>query len=1164
MNRDCHALGGGMSKLKGQTWKLFIEKAANGLSTFDADDDEEGLFRPNIELQKQGRAFGGLAGQTNVPPYSGTKQVASSESSSGRTLTTNRSRGSVMRLDKADMGLYGICPETDPFYAVICDICSSVVKPQGLQKHMTNRHHSLINHTAKLNANGNNSASTTTATLGGNSKGSNSSLAEQQLLSNSYAATEKTDGMIRAGTNSEVSSGTRTDGKTIASSYGTPNDEMPLLEPSANSVPPVKIRSSGSGKVKSKSAKNASTHGAGSGSSSSSKSSSGYASNNSSLSSSFSKASISTNHTAAESNGAGATAEFGREFPASGAIGSSGVPLVLMSNCSGVLEKKATFAIGNSDRHCGVVTPDGKRHCTRPLTCKSHSLSQRRAVPGRSKTLDKLIAEMRGHGLTAASTAPKDEPGPAFLDVMESSSSSSTGFDVTTGDRRSTASGENPSRSSTSQPGASIGHDVRGHGTPVEGGKSSHHSSHGSTNQKLPSGERSKHKTSSRSHSSASGSTNHPQSKSSNVHHRQSSMKHGQSRETPAPPTNLPSGMTPQSHALSQQQQQQQLLMQNSSADMLGSPFASEDSTGTNSVLPDHAAIVMDPNTNLLKLSVSGQLHSGTAVDGSDSSQQYSTTNLMQTDGLTVTLPLSVISSMNLAGTNLVNMTHGTTAGGDVTGQVSAGNGSNAMLPPGVVDCGGTEQTAFIPAELIDQLPLVASNGNELHDPSAAYRLATHGATGTAAGQATNGLTDLTIPSYNDQINYTLQTFAQNLAQSADAVQQQRQHLPGVVPTQSTGQVDLVDSIDDIVPTINLLPTATNPLVIPQLQGDLADSIILTPNQLSSLSLVEQHFIDNISGLKAVSEIDPLTVNGPVDISKLMLLKKVDEEFLKERQLQQMQQQQQTLPHTVGELDEARGVKMWYSSLPKPLHVNNFQLRRLAGGYVMNRKLLSIRRNLLHETTGLDGKRLTSPSGTTTNSLMSSGTPHSPLGASGTRTGTMIGGRTGSDILLASLASPTGAGKGKANSEQANTMNGGTGALGSPTGGNNSTAMNRNSSSHRSQRRLILTPPQGRSEKMSCLLSNAYFKGLISSMQQTKEMQHHTAAVKSGDDAATGANILTDRTMHAMKRSASSLTTLSNKRMKIINNLHNSTAPPSVLLQGSGGGSGGKNKSKVL
>uniref|UniRef100_A0A182SBD1 Uncharacterized protein n=1 Tax=Anopheles maculatus TaxID=74869 RepID=A0A182SBD1_9DIPT len=401
------------------------------------------------------------------------------------------------------------------------------------------------------------------------------------------------------------------------------------------------------------------------------------------------------------------------------------------------------------------------------------------------------------------------------------------------------------------------------------------------------------------------------------------------------------------------------------------------------------------------------------------------------------------------------------------------------------------------------------------------------------------------------------------------------QHLPGVQPHTT----DLVDSIDDIVPTINLLPATTNPLVIPQLQGDLADSIILTPNQLSSLSLVEQHFIDNISGLKAVSEIDPLTVNGPVDISKLMLLKKVDEEFLKERQLQK--QQQQAFQHAPEQHDgEARGVKMWYSALPKPLHVNNFQLRRLAGGYVTNRKLLTIRRNLLQETASLEGRRLMSPGGTSSSST----TPHSPLGASATRTAsTLIGGRSGNDILLASLASPTGAGKGKIGNDQTGSINGG-GGIGSPTGGgigSGSAAMNRNSSTNRGQRRLILTPQQGgRSEKLSCLLSNAYFKNLISSMQQSKELtqQNSTTAVLGGknvDDevGSAAASIIAPSdqrtTMHALKRSASSLTALSNKRMKIINNLHNSTAPPSVLLQGSGGGGGGggnsgKNKSKVL
>lgn len=35
-----------------------------------------------------------------------------------------------------DMGLFGLCPETDTFYAVVCEICEACVKPQGLINHM--------------------------------------------------------------------------------------------------------------------------------------------------------------------------------------------------------------------------------------------------------------------------------------------------------------------------------------------------------------------------------------------------------------------------------------------------------------------------------------------------------------------------------------------------------------------------------------------------------------------------------------------------------------------------------------------------------------------------------------------------------------------------------------------------------------------------------------------------------------------------------------------------------------------------------------------------------------------------------------------------------------------------------------------------------------------
>ncbi|KAM9771923.1 ataxin-7-like protein 1 isoform 2-T2 [Syngnathus typhle] len=46
--------------------------------------------------------------------------------------------------------------------------------------------------------------------------------------------------------------------------------------------------------------------------------------------------------------------------------------------------------------HCGVQDPETKQPCTRSLTCKTHSLTHRRAVPGRRKHFDVLLAEHRG------------------------------------------------------------------------------------------------------------------------------------------------------------------------------------------------------------------------------------------------------------------------------------------------------------------------------------------------------------------------------------------------------------------------------------------------------------------------------------------------------------------------------------------------------------------------------------------------------------------------------------------------------------------------------------------------------------------------------------------------------------------------------------------------
>lgn len=45
-----------------------------------------------------------------------------------------------MRLNRQDMSVYGLCPETDPFFVVICATCRKVLRPQGLQRHIESRH----------------------------------------------------------------------------------------------------------------------------------------------------------------------------------------------------------------------------------------------------------------------------------------------------------------------------------------------------------------------------------------------------------------------------------------------------------------------------------------------------------------------------------------------------------------------------------------------------------------------------------------------------------------------------------------------------------------------------------------------------------------------------------------------------------------------------------------------------------------------------------------------------------------------------------------------------------------------------------------------------------------------------------------------------------------
>lgn len=62
------------------------------------------------------------------------------------------------------------------------------------------------------------------------------------------------------------------------------------------------------------------------------------------------------------------------------------------------------------DKHCGVWDADTKRHCTRALTCKSHSVLLKRKIDGRSRPFDELVA---AHKKAQAEAAAKAIPAAA-------------------------------------------------------------------------------------------------------------------------------------------------------------------------------------------------------------------------------------------------------------------------------------------------------------------------------------------------------------------------------------------------------------------------------------------------------------------------------------------------------------------------------------------------------------------------------------------------------------------------------------------------------------------------------------------------------------------------------------------------------------------------------
>ncbi|XP_037107335.1 ataxin-7 [Syngnathus acus] len=313
----------------------------------------------------------------------------------------------AMRLCREDMPIFGQYPAHDDFYLVMCSHCSQVVKPQAFQAHYERRHNSAIKSasTSPFLLSGRNRSSTSSGALGtGLGSGSLTGVTSGGIVSRTATAGSN---FSSSATSSSSSSNPKllkpAKDKVSGIQRRLPFHPFRMLQPDKILTPAVKVEKmhlnvDSSAKLVQVPSAPATTS-----SSSTSSSSTTVSSNNNNTTTSTTT--ITTSSSSALKPGLNCPSIPKPPLLAPGQIPNGKGHLSVLSdkkqdnsNSSSAssrrhLNKKVTEREFNPDIHCGVVDVTARKTCTRSLTCKTHSLSQRRAVPGRRKRFDTLLAE---------------------------------------------------------------------------------------------------------------------------------------------------------------------------------------------------------------------------------------------------------------------------------------------------------------------------------------------------------------------------------------------------------------------------------------------------------------------------------------------------------------------------------------------------------------------------------------------------------------------------------------------------------------------------------------------------------------------------------------------------------------------------------------------------
>ncbi|XP_060634350.2 ataxin-7-like protein 1 isoform X4 [Anolis sagrei] len=298
-----------------------------------------------------------------APPYSIEQEDIGKEVGKGRD---------VMRLNKEDMHLFGHYPAHDDFYLVVCNICNQVVKPQVFQSHCERRHSSMCKPSPSPASPPCNSRASLIqmkpkSCIGGHNPVNNNSKPFKTPKDNLITSTSKQH-MV------------------FSSKVSRDKPCVPVPVVSLEKIPNLVKADGANVKMNSTTTTTITT--------------------SSSASSSTIPAPIKSALTS-------------KSVPPSPEKILNGKAVIAPS-----IDKKHQNGTKNSsksykrvserefdpNKHCGVLDPETKKPCTRSLTCKTHSLNHRRAVPGRRKQFDILLAEHKARSREKEVTKDKEHP----------------------------------------------------------------------------------------------------------------------------------------------------------------------------------------------------------------------------------------------------------------------------------------------------------------------------------------------------------------------------------------------------------------------------------------------------------------------------------------------------------------------------------------------------------------------------------------------------------------------------------------------------------------------------------------------------------------------------------------------------------------------------------